>query len=189
MQFKINLKKKISEAKSYNLIKEITMKTIKKGSTPRVEHLLNRMYERSFTDRTHEWIEKEELPDLGRDKDLENVSLVIRRSLALKAMLEVLIIDNGPNVFGREIKDGELIVGNIPMGSLGFGKTFPNYLTDEEKHVAFFSSRDITSVLGHNAPDYSRLLEQGLKGIMETSQNGIDEVNKLEKKGIFPVRP
>lgn len=163
------------------------METIQKGSTLRVEYLLNRMYERSFTDRTHEWIEKEEFPDLGKDESLKNKSLVTRRSLALKAMLEVMCKDNGPNVFGREIKDGELIVGNIPMGSLGFGKTFPNYLTDEERHVAFFSSRDITSVLGHNAPDYSRLLEQGLNGIMETSQNGIDEVNKLEEEGKLSV--
>lgn len=163
------------------------MESIQKGSTPRVKYLLNRMYERSFTDRTHEWIEKEEFPNLGRDENLKNVSLVIRRSLALKTMLEIMCVENGPNVFGREIKDGELIVGNIPMGSLGLGKTFPNYLTDEEKHVAFFSSRDITSVLGHNAPDYSRLLEQGLKGIMETSQNGIDEVNELEKKGKLSV--
>jgi formate C-acetyltransferase len=145
------------------------------------------MYERSFTDRTHEWFEKEELPDLGNAKELENVSLVIRRALALKGMLQIMTKENGPNIYSREIKDGELIVGNIPMGSLGFGKTFPNYLTDEEKHVAFFSSRDITSVLGHNAPDYSRLLKLGLKGIMEISQKGIDEVTALEEKKTLSV--
>ncbi len=158
------------------------MKTNHRGSTLRVQQLLNIMYERSFTDRTHEWYEKEELPDLGKDENSKNRSLVLRRSSALKKMLEIMCMENGPNKYGREIKDGELIVGNIPMGSLGFGKTFPNYLTDEEKQVAYFSSRDITSVLGHNAPNYSRLLNHGLKGIKERARKGILEVDSLDDK-------
>ena len=158
------------------------MEKMMKGSTPRVTKLLQKMYDRSFTDRTNEWFSKTDLPNVAKRSKDEDRSLFLRRALALKVMLkEMTKKENSENTHCCEIKEGELIVGNIPMGSLGFGKVFPNYLTREEKEVAYFSSRDVESVLGHNAPDYSKLLTMGLKGIMDVCNRELKKIEEKEK--------
>jgi hypothetical protein len=143
-----------------------------RGSTKRIENLIELLYKRAASNRTGEWFTEEMLPDITKDESAAKESIIIRRAMAFKAMLEAMTSpENSKTTHTYEIKAGELIVGTMPMGSLGFGKVFPNYLTEEEKEVAFFSSRSIDSVLAHNVPDYKRVLEGGLKKILETCES------------------
>jgi formate C-acetyltransferase len=141
------------------------------GSTKRVGHLLSMLRERGASDRQGEWFTPGMLPDFAPDESAADIPLIERRAKAFKGMLETMTNEEfSKKTHTFEIKPGELIVGVIPMGSLGFGKVFPNYLTEKEKHVAFFTSRGVESVLGHNAPDFSRVLKGGLKGILKICQ-------------------
>lgn len=138
------------------------------GTTPRVRHLLSLLRERGASDRSGEWFTPDMLPDIAPDESAEDKPLIVRRSLAFKAMLEAMTDEeNSKKTHTFEIKSGELFVGVIPMGSLGFGKVFPNYLTDREKEVSFYINRGVESVLAHNNPDYTRLLKDGLGGIID----------------------
>ena len=157
----------------------------KRGSTKRVEHLIELLRKRAASNRTGEWFTEEMLPDITKTESNARESIIFRRALAFEAMLKVMISpENSKTTHTYEIKPGELIVGTMPMGSLGFGKVFPNYLTEEEKEVAFFSSRSIDSVLAHNVPDYKRVLDKGLKNILKTCKS---RLASLEMDRRYPM--
>ena len=68
--------------------------------------------------------------------------LIVRKALACKAMLEAMVNEENSKLTNTfEIRPDELILGVIPMGSVGLGKVFSNYLTEEEKRIAYFCSR------------------------------------------------
>jgi pyruvate-formate lyase len=157
------------------------------GSTKRVEHLLSMLRERGASDRSEEWFIPDDLPDFARDESAADIPLIERRAMAFQGMLEVMTNEKfSEKTHTFEIKPDELIVGVIPMGSLGFGKVFPNYLTRREKHIAFFSSRGVESVLGHNVPDFTRVLKHGLKGILKICQ---ERKISLEFDNKYPLGP
>lgn len=158
-----------------------------RGSTRRVEHLLTLLRERGASDRSGEWFTPDMLPNIAPDESAADTSLIERRALAFKAMLEAMANEEfSKKTHTFEIKSGELIVGVMPMGSLGLGKVFPNYLTETEKHVAFYTSRDVESVLGHNAPDFTRVLTGGLKGILKICG---ERIKSLEFDNKYPLGP
>lgn len=166
-----------------------------KGSTERVKVLLETLKKRGFSDRSGEWFEKETLENIAVDENFIRIPIIERKAKAFKVMLEAMTNDKKyAHTRTYEIKPSELIVGVIPMGSLGFGKIFPNYLTDLEKDVAFFSNRDVVSVLGHNSPDYNRVLSVGLKGIISEcvkrreiikKERELREITQRERKSIW----
>lgn len=145
---------------------EVRKREIRWGSTARTQKLLELLHKRGISDRSGEWMRQEMFPqDIGDKKDL---SVIVRKALACKAMLESMASrKNSKTTRTFEINPGELIVGVIPMGSVGLGKEFPPYLTDEEKRLSSYSSRDVESTFGHNCPDHSRVLERGLKDILD----------------------
>ena len=145
------------------------MRTFKHcGSTERVERLLTLLRERGLSNRSEEWFTLDMLPDIAPDEAAGDLSLIERRAMAFKGMLEAMTNEAySQKTRTYEIKPGELLVGIMPMGSLGLGKVFPNYLTPMEKDVAFYASRGVGSVLGHNSPDYSKVLKTGLGGILK----------------------
>lgn len=101
-----------------------------RGSTLRVQKLLKELLNRAFSDRSAEWFEDSMFPPVRN----ENRSIIERRALSFKLMLEAMVSkENSKTTNTYLIKEGELIVGNIPMGSVGFGKVYPQYLTEEEK--------------------------------------------------------
>ena len=139
------------------------------GSTDRVKFLVRLLRQRGASDRSGEWFTKNMLKDIARRKGAEDLSVIVRRAQACEVMLKAMTNQkHSKSTHTYMIRPGELIVGVLPMGSLGFGKVFPNYLTKTEKEVAFFSSRGIDSVLAHNVPDHKRVLEGGLLQILDT---------------------
>ncbi len=141
------------------------------GSTLRVDSLIKSMEKRAWADRSSEWFTKDMFTNIGQKHP--DKSVIIRRALAIK---EILTAMTNKNLFGGhnphyQIRNGELIVGVITLGSLGLGKSFPNYLTDSEKDVASVTTKSEMGLFGHDSVNYEVMLERGLNGI-------IDDCNK-----------
>ncbi|UCD37971.1 MAG: formate acetyltransferase [Fidelibacterota bacterium] len=162
------------------------MPTHKKGSTKRIQRLMEGLYQHAASDRSDEWFTEEMLPDIAAQrKDSEDTPIIIRRARAFSAMLKSMADEkNSEQTHTYDIRPGELIVGTMPLGSLGCGKVFPNYLSAREKEVAFFSARSIDSVLAHNVPDFNRVLDGGLRNIIEICN---ERLKSLRTDFMFPI--
>ncbi len=156
------------------------------GSTPRINELIQSMEKRAWADRSSEWFTKSMFANIGEENPEEPV--IIRRALAIQEMLsamtnEKLFDSNNPHY---KIRDGELIVGVITLGSLGLGKSFPNYLTEDERDVSSVSAKTEMGLFGHDSVNYDVLLAKGLNGIiadcdkeLDKAQHKIDHYNFL----------
>ncbi len=147
-----------------------------KGSTQRTQSLLSNLYNRGLSDRTKDWLDQSVFPDIAELFPEEPI--IVRRAHAFRIMLETLTDESKQpeNYNLYEIFDGELIVGSIPMGSVGLGKVFPRYLTEKERRLSVFTSRDEESMWGHNSPDFEKVLNEGLNKIIEYSFARIQEL-------------
>jgi len=105
--------------------------------------------------------------------------LIVRKALAFEKVLSEMPI---------EIRQDELIVGLIRMGSPGTGMPFPDYATEEEKREAAKKKTSPFSVWGHSVPGYPSLLEKGFVGIREEANAKLGELaqgDENEKKANF----
>lgn len=155
-----------------------------RGSTPRTRELISALRARGLSDRSGEWFRPDMFP-----KDIADpaVPVIVRYANANRAMLRAMVApENSRTTRTYEIQPGELIVGVIPMGSVGLGKVLPDHLTEEERRVAFFSSRDVESTFGHNCPDHERVLRGGLRAILDTCERRIAELS-FERS--YPLGP
>ncbi len=84
--------------------------------------------------------------------------LIIRKAKAFEKVLTDMPV---------QIKDDELVVGVVRMGSVGMGMPFPEYATKEEKKRAASKKTSPRSVWGHYVPGYPKLLKEGLRGVKE----------------------
>ncbi|MGE5340866.1 MAG: pyruvate formate lyase family protein [Candidatus Omnitrophota bacterium] len=149
-----------------------------KGSTPRTQELLRMLTERATTDRSGEWFSQEMFPEVST---LVGEDIIIRRARACEAMFQTMANPKySETTHTFEIKKGELIVGVIPLGSVGLGKAFPQYMNEKERRLASVTSRDVQSVFGHNCPDFERVLNHGLKGMLDFCKERI-EFLQIEK--------
>lgn len=82
-----------------------------------------------------------------------------------------------------KIRPEELIVGVMPMGTIGFGVIFPDYATEEEKKQAAKKGLTPKSVWGHYVPNYQKILQKGLKGIRKEVYKRLED-NSLSQKQI-----
>jgi len=65
------------------------------------------------------------------------------------------------------------------MGSIGFGRVFPEYALPQEKETATKSSFTTKSVWGHHPPQYDKVLSIGLSGIKkEINEKILEESSK-----------
>lgn len=147
----------------------------------RVEKLLEELYQRGMSNRSGEWFKQSELADISQKYPEE--SAAVRKAYAIQEILEKMTDKEiSRHTHSYEIGENERIVGVIPMGSNGLGKVFPNYLTEDEKRVGSFTNRTELSLLGHNTVDYNRLLDDGLKAIIDYAQNKVDEIEKAREE-------
>lgn len=148
------------------------MEESQRGSTKRIRKLIDAMDECAWKDRSQEWLTLKMFKDIGTKYCKEPV--IIRRALAISEMLEAMAdSENSQTTYTYEINDNELIVGVMALGSLGLGKAFPNYLTDDEKRVATITLKTEMALFGHNTVNYERLLKYGLKKIIDECDSNI----------------
>ncbi|NTV47669.1 MAG: formate acetyltransferase, partial [Chlorobiales bacterium] len=148
------------------------MDTTARCSTTRTAALLEQLKIRALGDRSNEWFRRSMFPEIG--KLYPEKPVIIRRALAFSAMLKAMTNPANSSITGSYIiGDGELIVGITPLGSVGLGKEFPRYMTVEERRLSAVTSRDEESMFGHNSPDFQRVLQKGLREIIEFSRQRI----------------
>ena len=147
--------------------------------TGRSENLRKILWERAQQNRENDWVDKSRLPDLSKPiaghDELEPV--IIRRSRGIAAILEALTDPiRAERTTSYVINPGELLVGVLPMGSNGLGKVFPEYLDDEERHMASVANRSELSVVGHNVADFQRLVKKGIRWVLELCNKRIESI-------------
>lgn len=155
-----------------------------KHLTPRIQKLRNALVEKGSKNRAPEWVHKSKLPNIGALHPEKSV--VERKALAIDAMLKALC---DPSVTGNTncytIADGELLAGNIPMGSNGLGKVFPTYLTEEEYRVGSVTNKTEMAILGHNSINYNKVVNSGLGSIIARAEAKLNEpMLKLSLKDV-----
>lgn len=136
------------------------------GSTYRITELIRAMEKRAWADRSSEWFTKDMFKKIGIE--YPNKSVIVRRALAIDEILKAMTnkkLFNGNNPH-YQIRDGELIVGVITLGSLGLGKSFPTYLTPTELDITSVSTKSEMGLFGHDSVNYDVLLARGLDGII-----------------------
>lgn len=153
--------------------------------TERTTYLRGILIDCAKGNRANDWLKKEELPNLS---NLEvsggkPEAVIVRRARGIAAVLEAL---TNPEISKRtnsyKIAPGELLVGVLPMGSNGLGKVFPDYLNEEERHMASLANRSEFSIQGHNSADYNRLVKFGIRKILNDCQIHLDKLNAKGKK-------
>lgn len=146
------------------------MNATQRCSTNRTASLLQHLKDQSLGDRSGEWFQQQMFPEIGKLHSEKPV--IIRRALAFQAMLQAMANPANSIITGSfRIKEGELLVGVTPLGSVGLGKEFPHYMTVQERRLATITSRDEESMFGHNSPDFIRALESGLGGIIQFAED------------------
>ena len=119
----------------------------------RIERIKQRLFNDDFMSKKEWWGENTTILD---NPEVVKKPLIVRKSLAVRYVAENMPI---------AVRDDELIVGIPTMASVGFGKCFPSYATEEEKELAQGSSYTEKSVFGHHPANYDKLLRLGLNGI------------------------
>ena len=147
------------------------------GSTYRITELIKSMEKRAWADRSSEWFTKDMFKKIGIEHPDKPV--IVRRSLAIDEILKAMTnkhLFNGNNPH-YQIRDGELIVGVITLGSLGLGKSFPIYLTPSEMDITSVSTKSEMGLFGHDSVNYDVLLARGLDGIIADCNKELGTTN------------
>jgi len=161
----------MSTAKSFPILPD--------AMTPRTERLRQILWDRAMQNRKDDWVDKSGLPDLSKPlpgkSELEPV--IIRRARGIAAILEALTDPNrAKRTNSYTIFPGELLVGVLPMGSNGLGKVSPDYLDEDERHMASVANRSELSVVGHNVADYRRLVTKGIGSVLDFCSKQIQSI-------------
>lgn len=175
------------------------MKTeqLKQIMTPRVKKLYDRLINKALGDRSDEWFTTEMFDHVVKEKDpnerfplwhpIEKCSVIVRRAIAIDRMLIAMTDEtNNKKTHTADILEGDLLLGNMPMGSNGLGKVFPRFLTDDELRAGSITNRNAASLFGHNTMNYEELLREGLQAKIDFCSAKLDElapvINKERKE-------
>ena len=166
--------------------------------TPRVKRLYDHLIGKALGDRSGEWFTTEMFNDVVKEKDpnerfplwnrLEKCSVIVRRAIAIDRMLIAMTDEtNSKTTHTADILEGDLLLGNMPMGSNGLGKMFPRFLTDDELRAGSITNRNAASLFGHNSMNYEELLHDGLRKKIAFCSAKLDELAPVinqEKKEV-----
>lgn len=138
--------------------------------SPRACRLLIRMFER-WKGRPG-WLLEEQVGHLFRGRNdlsqaeqnvLASKPIVIRKALAIQRMLEIILDPAiAASAGSSEVMADELIIGTLPPFSVGQGKEFVRYLTEEEELRGALVFLNELSPMGHIVPNYKLVLTNGL---------------------------
>ncbi len=156
--------------------------------SPRVKQLYDHLIEKALGDRSEEWFTPEMFNHVITHEDADDsfplwknfdkCSVIVRRAIAIDRMLEAMTDKkNNTKTHTADIFTGDLLLGNMPMGSNGLGKVFPHFLTDDELRAGSITNRNATSLFGHNTMNYEELLRDGLWKKIKFCSNKLDELS------------
>jgi len=143
----------------------------------RTKKLFDELIEKAQGDRSTEWFAGDMFPkSYGLDGKLEEKSVIIRRAVATDLMLKALTDgENSKKTHTAQIRDGDLLLGILPMGSNGLGKVFPQYLTEDELRASSVTDRKTMSIFSHNSMNYEKLVNCGLKNVIQNCDEKLKE--------------
>jgi pyruvate-formate lyase len=141
--------------------------------SPRVCRLLLRMFERWKA--RPGWLAEEQVGHLFRNRpDIDEAQraalaarpVATRKALAVGRMLELILDPSIATTAGTSvILADERIVGTLPPFSVGQGKEFVRYLTEEEELAGALDFLNELSPMGHIVPNHGMMLELGLEAM------------------------
>jgi pyruvate-formate lyase len=123
------------------------------------------------------WLSEHDVGHLFRDrKDLTSeerrtiaeLPIPVRKARAIRRMLELItdpVLSKRAGTFS--VDPNELILGTLPPFSVGQGKEFVRYLTEDEELSAMLLYLNELSPMGHIVPDHERVVKIGLKGLID----------------------
>ena len=156
----------------------------------RTKKLFDELIEKAQGDRSGEWFTRDMFPNLfsvdsqnyGLDGRLEDKPVIIRRAAATDIMLRAMTDgENSKKTRTAEICGGDLLLGILPMGSNGLGTVFPQYLTDGELRASSVSGGKTMSIFSHNSMNYEKLVNCGLKSVIQKCDEKIEELTDNRK--------
>lgn len=100
---------------------------------------------------------------------IEKEPLIWRKALAQEKLLMEMPI---------KIDEDELVVGDFVYGSIGLGRAYPQYATEDEREWAAKHHLSIKSVWGHTCPDIGRVLDKGFSGLRKEINAKLAELEK-----------
>lgn len=134
----------------------------------RIERIKKRLFEKDYHTKIEWWGMNE---TILTSEEVKKEPLVVRKALAIQHLLRNMPVG---------LKDEELIVGIINMGSIGQGREIPQYALPEEIAEGAKSSFTIKSVAGHHPADYEKLLRVGIIGLKEQIFDRVEREMKTE---------
>jgi pyruvate-formate lyase len=117
---------------------------------------------------------------------LAELPVPIRKAHATRRMLELILDPAVASVAGTcALSPDELIVGTLPPFSVGQGKEFVRYLTEEEELAAALNYLNELSPMGHIVPNHETVLREGLEGIAQRARSHAIDAGVDRGKAIF----
>jgi pyruvate-formate lyase len=160
--------------------------------SPRVCRLLLRMFQH-WKDR-NAWLSEDQVGHLFRNRkdlssqqqdELARKPVAVRKALAIQRMLEIIVDRSTGPAGSNTISQDELIVGNMPPFSVGQGKEFVRYLTEQEQLAGELQFLNELSPMGHIVPDHGVVLQQGLEAMAREAREKVSTAGATDSAKAF----
>lgn len=117
---------------------------------------------------------------------LAKLPVAIRKAHAIRRMLQLILDPAIASAAGTcALSPDELIVGTLPPFSVGQGKEFVRYLTEEEELTGALNYLNELSPMGHIVPNHEIMLREGLEGMAKDARSRGQKGGVDSREGIF----
>ncbi len=148
---------------------------------------------RTFSHWNDGWLKRTPFPRLPQLAELDaeagaySQPVALRKAAANRQTLAELLSSPRSEIARRNgllrIYPEELIVGVIPDFTLGRGKEVVPYLREDETVAAWLLGQlNEWSAMGHVVPDYQKLVERGLNGLVDEMQEYVADTTALQRQ-------